>query len=509
MVESRSIQGILIVIVVAVLAAWLGVAIVTNQTQTLLKVGGVSLLALCILLGRRIWLLMIFFTALNFPLIRGFNTAELGQGLFFGFSLLLFAIRKLPVRPKWGELEWWMLLVALCVVQAYLRNPVGLNIFGGASVGARPYFVISLSFLSSWLLSILLIPGGEIKWAMRLTLLGSIVGIPISEARTRAGLQSVGAFDPRAAAGRFAWLASAALTTIRWLVSRISPFRAILKPWAFILLLACLAAAAGSGYRNVVAAAGLYGVVAIYYHHGMFAALGSTFLASVCIGLLAVINLFAPLPGTMQRALSPFPGTWEERYVRAGELSTEWRVEMWKEALFTDTWIQNKLLGDGLGMTRRELRRMEDLSAGGADSWAGSSGLSNQQESMMITGSYHSGPVQTVRTVGYVGLIVLVLAMLRVAAHMHRLIKRVKGTEWFPVVLFMSLPNLILPFQFVFVFGEFGPGCSLFFFGFGMLRLMERNLPVSRTSPQASVPVMLPRGRGRAEPQLALSSTKR
>lgn len=491
MVESRSIQSVLIVVVVTVVAAWLGVAVVTNQSETLLKVAGVLLLAISLLLGRRIWLLMIFFTALNLPLIRGFTSMQLGQGLFIGFCVLLFFVRRLKVRTTWGELEFWMIMVAACIAQAYVRNPVGLNIFGGASVGARPYFVTGLAFLAGWVMSILVVPPGEVKWAARLTIFGTFLGIPLVELRTRAGLATIGV---ESGGGRVAWLGSSSLCLLRWLVSRVSPLRSLVRPFAFLVLLAGVAAAAGSGYRNYVAAAGLTLAFGVYYHHGV----GSTFVAvlvGIClIGVLAVLNLVAPLPGTMQRALSPLPGTWEDRYVRDSERSTEWRLEMWEAALFTDDWIKNKTLGDGLGMTRSELLRMENLSEGGGDFAEGTSGLTIQQENMMITGSYHSGPVQTIRTVGYVGLVVLMLAMIRLAVHMHRLVKLSRGTEWFPVVLFLVLPNLILPIQFTFVFGEFDAACEFLFFGFGITRLMGNNLPLRHEAGSLAEAGPTPRG---------------
>jgi hypothetical protein len=278
---------------------------------------------------------------------------------------------------------------------------------------------------------------------------------------------------------------------------------AILRPISMLLFLVFIIGAAGSGYRNVVATAGLTLVIGIFYHHGIFATLASSLVAAMLIGVLAVVNLMAPLPGNIQRALSPFPGTWEDRYVRAGELSTEWRLEMWKEALFTDRWIKNKLLGDGLGMTKEELQRMQSISEG-RQSWTGSTGLSIQQENMMLTGGYHSGPVQTVRTVGYVGLAVLMAAMIRIAFYMHRLVKRSRGTPWFPLVLFFSIPNLILPFQFVFIFGEFHSACTTIFFGFGLSRLIANNLPLA---PAVNHPLAVPNParirRGRAGDPIA------
>jgi hypothetical protein len=497
-IESRSIQGVLIVIVVALLAAWLGVTIVTEQTMTLLKVGGASLLAMCLLLGRRIWLLMIFFSALSIPMIRGFSTVELGQALFIGFSLMMFALRRLRVKASFGELEFWMLLIALMVVQVYLRNPVGLNMLGASAVGARPYFVITLSFVSGWLLSLLLVPENEIRWAARLTLLGTLLGLPVTEWRTRRGYASLGI---ETGLERIPWLGNGSAIGLRWLVGKCSPYAALFRPSYLILFLVCVGAAAGSGYRNSVATAGLIIMVGIFYHHGGFATIASSVVAAVFIAMLAAINVVAPLPPNIQRALSPFPGTWERRHVAAAENSTEWRIQMWKEALFTDRWIKNKWLGDGLGMTREEHQRMQSLVEGGRESWAGSTGLTIQQENMMLAGGYHSGPVHTIRTVGYVGLAILWAAMFRMAIHMHRLIKRSKGTPWFSVTLFFLIPMLILPIQFTFVFGEFHTACATMFFAFGLTRLMANNLTLASapvdSRPPAAVPARFERARGR------------
>lgn len=96
----------------------------------------------------------------------------------------------------------------------------------------------------------------------------------------------------------------------------------------------------------------------------------------------------------------------------------------------------------------------------------------------MITGGYHSGPVQTIRTVGYVGLLILVLAMIRIAVHAHRQIIRCRGTEWYPVSLYIGVPAIVLPIFFVLIFGDFGGDVSALFFFYSMVSLLEKNLPL-------------------------------
>ncbi|MCW1885176.1 hypothetical protein OKA04_10595 [Luteolibacter flavescens] len=498
MTDSRSIQSIIIVIVVAVMAAWLGVAVVTDQMETLIKVGGAGLLITCVLLGKRVWLAMIFLSAMQVPLIRGFGTDQLGQVLFIGFSLMLIAIRRLHLQFKVTELEVWIMLVGVMIAQAYLRNPVGLNMFGGSTVGAKPYFVAGLAFCSGWLLSWIKLPASELRWAMRLTLLGTFVGLPISFIRHRFGggevgeMGSISMVNQAGGSTRIPLFARLAEILSRLVVSYISPIRAVLSPKWGLVLVVSLGIAAASGYRNAVATVGLTYMLGVIYRSGFGAALLSTIAGSILLGALALYNIAAPLPGNIQRALSPLPGSWEERHVKDAENSTEWRVEMWKAALLTDDWIRNKYLGDGLGMTAEELRRLQSLSAGGRDSWTGAGGLTIQQENMMLTGGYHSGPVQTIRTVGYVGLAVFLFAMVRLAVHAHRQIRRCRGTEWEPVAYFFGIPLLVLPIFFTFVFGEFSQAASLVFLGFAMVRLMERNLPLpewKKAVPEPWVPL--------------------
>lgn len=472
--NSQSIKAILIVVGAAMVALWLGVSVVTNQTETLLKVVGAAFLIVCALLGRRIWLLFILMVSLDIPLIRGINTTEIGQAAFFGFSLMLIAIRKLPLRPRFGELEVWMFLVALSIVQAYVRNPVGLNIFGAGAVGGRPYAVAGISLMTGWLLSMMIVPPQEIKWASTLTFVGRLFGAPLTDLRSNAGMAAQG-ID--VGESRVPWVGNVSILLLRWIVSRISPFAALLRPLYFLLLVIAVCASAASGYRNVVAAAGLVLIFGVYYHKGLPATILAAVAAAACIAFLSLVNVLVPLPGTMQRALSPFPGTWEERYVRDASHSTDWRVEMWKQALFTDHWIKDKVFGDGLGMTREELDRLQELSFGSKELNRNvSTGLTIQQENMMLTGSYHSGPVQSVRTVGYVGMTIIILAMFRLAAHCHRLIKRARGTEWFQPILFLLLPAIIYPIQFVFIYGDFKTAMSLVFLSFGLCRLIGNNI---------------------------------
>ena len=496
--QSSNAKNIIIGVFAFVVAIWLGVTIVTEQSETVLKIAATALLLTCIFLGRRIWLLLILFAALNVPLIRGFGTTELGQTLFVGFTVLITLMRRQPYKFSFGEKEVWMLLLAGCVLQVYLRNPVGLNLFGASSVGARPYFMVGMAFLSSLILGNIIVRPNEIRWAFRLSIIGSIAGVPLTAFRSGIGVgpaafEQGNAIDDGRDSTRIGSLGVLSSIAARVSVSFISPLRALLHPFWAPVILFCFAAATMSGYRNFVAYVGLIFLVGLAYRSGRIAVIVSTVVFALVLALLAFVNIVSPLPPNVQRTLSPFPGTWEQRHVDAAETSTEWRVEMWEEALFTDYWIQNKILGDGLGFTSRELRLMEDMDARGSYLGGQGSGLRPQQEIMMLQGSYHSGPVQTVRTVGYVGLAVLLVAMIRLAVHAHRQIIRCRGTEWYSLALYICIPAIVLPPYFILIFGEFGKDVSAVFFSYALISLLEKNLPLPPYVKPRHVPYILSR----------------
>ncbi len=122
---------------------------------------------------------------------------------------------------------------------------------------------------------------------------------------------------------------------------------------------------------------------------------------------------------------------------------------------------------------------------------AGVSGFEAHRESVLASGDYHSGPVSTIRVIGYIGLAVFLLAQIRLAAHAHRQILRCKGTEWFSLALIIGIPLIWGPLFFVFIFGDFKNGAALFLLSVGMLRLLENNLPLPAYAKRSLSPVLL------------------
>lgn len=497
--DSRSIYGIFLIGVILLLTVWIGINIVTDQLVTLAYTLGGTTLIVCALLGRRIWMILPAATALNITLqIPGQpNTLLIAQGLFCGFCVMLILLRRLPIKLKTNELHVWIVLVCICIGQAYIRNPVGLNIFGSESVGARPYALFGASLVTCLILSQLSIPSSDLRYFIRIHIGGGLLNF---------GVLALGFFVPQLGvwfgsanahalnsgsyqqgeygvdrASRIHFVRDISNNIALWISAFKSPIKACFHPiWAPLVILS-FAFAAMSGFRNEIIAVGLTYLVGIAYRGGLPSVLIAFTTLIMGISLLAVVNLATPLPSNIQRSLSFLPGTWDDYHVKDAEESTQWRIDMWKEALLTDYWIKNKYLGDGLGITREELNYIKSFDIDRVGAAVGTGKLSRQQQLMMASGNYHSGPVSTIRTVGYFGLIILLLAQIRLAVHAHRQIKRARKTEWYPLTLLIGIPIIWNPIFFVFVYSTFASASTILLMGIALVCLLEKNLPIQKS----------------------------
>ncbi len=422
------------------------------------------------------------------------NTLLLAQALFVGFCVLHFLMRRLPFKIRITELEILIIIITLCVVQAYARNPVGLNIFGGSSIGGRPYMIYAITLVTSLLLAFLNVSATDLRWILRLSIIGGLINFVMS---------AIGFFIPRVGvwygsvelnsldssivqdgqyeidrATRVEFVRDIANNIALWISAFKSPLRACFNPLWSPLVLLSFAFAAISGYRNEIGAVGLTYLVGIAYRGGFYSLFNASIAVIIAIVFLAFLNQIAPLPSNIQRALSFLPGTWDDIHVQDSKDSTEWRMDMWKEALLTDYWIKNKWLGDGLGMTQEEFNYIQSFKNKQIGGRSSAGKLTLGQEFMMASNAYHSGPVSTIRTIGYVGLAILIIAQIRLAVHSHRQIQRTRKTEWLPLTLLIGIPNIWAPFFFIFIFGDFGPALGAFLGGAAMIRILENNLPL-------------------------------
>lgn len=475
-------------------ALYLGVSAATAQFETVAWVVGGLTLCTCLLMGRNIWLLIPFLGSMQLTLmIPGRpSTLMVAEVLVISFSLLLLLSRKIAFSFRITELECWIFLLTICVFQVYARNPVGVNLFGGDQIGGRPYVLYLMAFVSAMILCGIGVTHKSLWLGLKLSIIGSLCNFAVglvswfwvpfgqyfgmaNSFMTSSNTQAV--VDP-GQAGRIEFLRSIANMLSIFVSSFRNPLLAVFSVRFAPLVMISLVFAAGSGYRNVVASVGLSYLVGVIYRGGLSSLIGSMLLGVLGVVSLAVINILVPLPANLQRAMAFLPGTWDERYVIDTKSSSDWRFEMWEEVLTTDRWIDNKLLGDGLGFSAKELQWQSQMIGKNRTNSIGVSGFDQGREFVMINGDYHSGPVSAIRTIGYVGLCIMLLAQLRIMLHAHRLVMRYKNSEWYPLVLFFCIPIIWFPAFFIFIFGGFQGDAIAILLNAGMVRLLQNNLPV-------------------------------
>ncbi len=495
--NSVRVQVFLVLAVALFGAVYLGYAAATAQFEAAAWVVGGIGLTTCLALGRRIWLIMPFMTtvALAFPLPGQPNTHLAGQIIVVIFSILLFLTRRLPLRYRFTSIELWMLLLIACVLQVYLRNPVGLNAFGSQMVGGKPYFFFALNTIIAFIMIGMVVPPIELKWVMRLTVVAAAINFALSVVGYYApgigkwigtasysaivGEDTSKAVDDTVAT-RVGFMASYTEYLSRLIISKMSPLLCLFHPLWLLLLFSTFAGAAVSGFRSVFGTLVMTYVIGVLYRGGFAQLVVSALLAVVMLAGVSVVNMITPLPPNIQRSLSFLPGTWDQKQILDAEGSSEWRFEMWKLALTSDKYIRNKWLGDGLGMTVEQLQKSIALKEQRA---RGIGGLDTHRESVMISGDFHSGPVQTIRVIGYIGLLVLIINFIVVGVHAHRQIMRCRGTEWYPYALFIFSKAIYYPFVFLFIFGDFMTGTSVMLVMIGYIRLFEKCLPLPAYQP--------------------------
>lgn len=93
----------------------------------------------------------------------------------------------------------------------------------------------------------------------------------------------------------------------------------------------------------------------------------------------------------------------------------------------------------------------------------------------MLAGDFHSGPVTTIKVIGYVGLLVLIMAMCIMSYRAHKLIIFAREKPFFREVMFFCLPMVTSPIIYLFIFGSFKTSIPIWFIQLGFLRLLENH----------------------------------
>ena len=103
----------------------------------------------------------------------------------------------------------------------------------------------------------------------------------------------------------------------------------------------------------------------------------------------------------------------------------------------------------------------------------------------MIMGTFHSGPLSTIKYIGIVGLCIYYPLLCYMALLAWKLCKRARGTKGLSLALFVAIPIIYEPFNFVAVFGALDQNYPQLLFWAGLLNMATNY--VSNLTPEPIV----------------------
>jgi hypothetical protein len=491
--------GLFIVMGAGLLFAWLAGNYVAAEDYTPIAalVGILVVISIVFGLGKSIYILIPIcwgltgkINALPLP----FNVFQL---LAIIASVLLIAdliFKRSMKKTPFETVDLWITINLLYIMIGFCINPVGVAAIGGSvRVGGKPYIDLILGCLVYLMLSRLRITPGISakipKWVLAVaafTMVAGAIGLYLPSLGEKlapfysafspgivAGPESQGAIT--AGTTRLSFLQDIGGQLIRYVVSKINPTHLFHPQYVSELLayVAGLIMIMMSGFRSAITTSFLLTLISAILRDRIVGV--AKILFTLCLTAVLLVSLSYTsirLPYTFQRTISFLPGDWDQDAVMDAENSSEWRFEMWRMALTSDRYINNKILGDGFGFLRKDYERglaimngQEKLSATDA-----------KQEMFLLDGDYHSGPVGAIRFVGAVGLALLLPLLYLSITYALRLIRRAEGSPYQFCVLFFALPTILFPFCFLFIFGDYRRGIVELLFNIGVMKMLNFSL---------------------------------
>ncbi len=434
-----------------------------------------------------------------------FTVRDLAFMTVIFFFTLFFATRALPWKRKLSALDYLIYINLAYLAVVYVRNPAGFWAMQTSVVGGRPYFEIALALGAFMILSrvqisdliarifpfFFIIPAWTVGLLDSFTRLFPQFAQPLSMIYSGVGGRGIGSaiqqearigetrLDSLQWAGSSTVLALCAKYSPTTLISPLYPFRALLFGMGMIAIFL-------SGFRSVILFAAVTFVLSAILRGNLKDLwLAGAGLVMGLVTLIVVQGSLLQLPLTVQRSLAWLPGDWSEEAKLAGDESTRWRVEMWEWAWNDDRILRDRTWGQGFGLS------LDDMNLIASSLMAGEGGGSrlggSDRENFMITGSFHSGPLSAIKYIGVVGLALYYPLMCYMAVLAWRLCKRAKGTKAFSLVLFVAIPVIYEPFNFVFVFGGLDSNYSQLLFWAGLLNMSRAHIEsLEKTSSKLS-----------------------
>jgi hypothetical protein len=413
---SSLFRSLLIYSVCLPLAVVLGYLVAADFDMTTVTVGGLVLLLLLaplLLRWHHAWLIFTW----NSTLMLFFLHSPAWMALAWVsllISILQYTLNRnlkfLSVGPVVKPL---ILLVAVILITAKCRGGIGLQMFGGSSVGGRGYVILLSAIAGFFALTARSFPPQRALFFVGLFFAGqatialgelsSVVGpglyfiflfFPPS---SNPGVHSL-VNDPGSSGGmaRLGGLATACASILwvmlaRYGIDKIFTWRRLGR---LLVFLALLFISLLGGFRSILLFF-LFTFTILFYLEGLMRKPLLPAMLLVCLlGGSILIPFVGHLPLTVQRTLSFLPLPVDPVAQASADMSTEWRLQMWKNVL--PQIPQYLWLGKGYVISANDLAMVSTAA------------LESGSYGAEIAGDYHNGPLSLIIPFGIFGVIAFV-----------------------------------------------------------------------------------------------------
>jgi O-Antigen ligase len=303
-----------------------------------------------------------------------------------------------------------MFIVLMGFITAELNGGINLHAVGGEVGGGRKYITLFVGAAAFFALTSRVIQPGHRKWFFYVWFLTGLLGIignlyPFLPSP----LNQINLLFPPSMSLDKEITESTRFTAFSFAIGSITVFmlarhglRGIFSAgqiWRLPVFMGSVLLSMLGGFRNVMA--GLMINLALLFileklHRTRLALVVAMF---VVILTTVVVTCSNSLPYTFQRSLCFLPLKWRTDVVLDAQASSEWRFKIWRA-----TWPkvpQYLLLGKGYVLTKEDY----DMIGQGQFANMTASHVDAAEESLAISGDYHSGPLSTLMPFGIWGAI--------------------------------------------------------------------------------------------------------
>jgi len=342
-----------------------------------------------------------------------------GQALIWvpvAAACLVFALLNRAVNPELRFIyvpsvaNSLLFFTAVVLITAWATGGVGLRSFGSARYGGRNYALIIMAVVGFFGFSSVRIPPEKAALYVGMFFLAQVTGvIPNIIYKLGSTFYPLFYFFPAGTAAdqaradfamgpglfRISGLIYLGPALYCYVLARYG-IRGTLdfsRPQRFLYLVIGAACCAASGFRSCLILFVLT-FFALFYFEGLHKTrLLSWFIGVTLLGAAILLPNANRLPWVVQRSLSFLPAKIDPIARETADASTQWRIEIWKQAL---PEIPNHLfVGKGYSIDPNELYLSNQ-----------SAGLGNASpEAILVNGDYHNGPLSVIIPFGIFGTV--------------------------------------------------------------------------------------------------------